>query len=54
VIVIEGAMVLTIGGVEVSATPGHIVRMPGGVAHALDAPEATRMLLVMLREVKAA
>jgi quercetin dioxygenase-like cupin family protein len=54
VIVLEGAMVLTIGGAEVSATPGHIVRMPGGVPHALDAPQAARMLLVMLREVKAA
>ena len=54
VIVLEGAMVLTIGDVQVSATPGRIVRMPGGVPHALDAPEATRMLLVMLREVKTA
>jgi hypothetical protein len=26
--------------------------MPGGVPHALDAPEAARMLLVMLREPK--
>lgn len=54
VVVLDGALVLTIGGVPVHATPGSIVRMPGGVPHALDAPEAaTRMLLVMLREVKA-
>lgn len=52
VMVLEGALVLTIGGVAVRATPGSIVRMPGGVPHALDAPEATRMLLVMLRDVK--
>jgi hypothetical protein len=45
-------MVLTIGGASVRATPGTIVRMPGGVPHALEAGEATRMLLVMLRERK--
>lgn len=52
VMVLEGAMALTIGGTAVRATPGTIVRMPGGVPHALEAPEATRMLLVMLREPK--
>jgi len=52
VIVLEGALVLTIGGVAVPATPGSIVRMPGGVPHAVDAPEGTRMLLVMVRDVK--
>jgi quercetin dioxygenase-like cupin family protein len=52
VIVLEGALVLTIGGVAVRATPGTIVRMPGGVPHAIDAPEPTRMLLVMLRDRK--
>ena len=52
VMVLAGAMVLTIGGAAVRATPGTIVRMPGGVPHALEAPEATRMLLVMLRERK--
>jgi quercetin dioxygenase-like cupin family protein len=52
VMVLEGALVLTIGGVAVPATPGSIVLMPGGVPHALDAPEATRMLLIMLRDVK--
>ena len=54
VIVLEGALSLAIGGVAVPATPGSIVRMPGGVPHAVDAPEATRMLLVMLREIKGA
>jgi quercetin dioxygenase-like cupin family protein len=52
VVVLEGALRLTIGGVAVPATPGSIVRMPGGVPHALHAPAATRMLLIMLREVK--
>lgn len=50
VMVLEGALTLAIGGMRVSATPGTIVRMPGGVPHALEAPEPTRMLLVMLRE----
>jgi quercetin dioxygenase-like cupin family protein len=52
VLVLEGALALTIGGAKVPATPGTIVRMPGGVPHALEAPEPTRMLLVMLREPK--
>ena len=51
VIVLEGALALTIGGVAVSAGPGSVVRMPGGVAHAVEARETTRMLLVMLRDV---
>jgi quercetin dioxygenase-like cupin family protein len=50
VLVLEGALELTIGGAGVRATPGTIVRMPGGVPHALEAPEPARMLLVMLRE----
>jgi quercetin dioxygenase-like cupin family protein len=50
VLVQEGALTLTIGGAKVPANPGTVVRMPGGVPHALDAAEPTRMLLVMLRE----
>jgi quercetin dioxygenase-like cupin family protein len=52
VLVQEGSLALTIGGEKVKATPGAIVRMPGGVPHALEAPEPARMLLVMLREPK--
>jgi len=54
VMVLEGGLELTIGSTIVRATPGTIVRMPGGVPHALEAPEPTRMLLVMLREPKQA
>jgi quercetin dioxygenase-like cupin family protein len=50
VMVLEGALTLTIGGTPVQATPGTIVRMPPGVPHALDAAEPTRMLLIMLRD----
>jgi quercetin dioxygenase-like cupin family protein len=49
VLVLSGALDLTIGTNVVRATPGTIVRMPGNVPHAVDAIEATRMLLIMLR-----
>ena len=52
VLVLEGACTLTIGGTPVRAMPGTVVRMPADVPHALDATEATRLLLVMLREPK--
>lgn len=50
VLVLDGALTLTIGGHAVDARPGTVVRMPAGVPHALDASEAARMLLIMLRE----
>lgn len=49
VMVLEGALTLTIGGVAMRAEPGAVVRMPAEIPHALDAPEAARMLLTMLR-----
>jgi quercetin dioxygenase-like cupin family protein len=50
VLVLEGALALTIGGTEVAAVPGTIVRMPANVPHAVEARDApVRMLLVMLR-----
>jgi len=52
VMVLEGACTLTIGGVPVRATPGTVVRMPAAVPHAVEASEATRLLLVMLKEQK--
>ena len=50
VIVLDGRLIVTIGGTPVDAGPGTIVRMPANVPHALDAPERSKMLLVMLRE----
>ena len=50
VLVLDGRLLLTIGGVAVTATPGTVVRMPAGVPHAVDAPEPSRMLLSMLRD----
>ncbi len=53
VLVLEGELTLTIGGAPVKATPGTVVRMPAGVPHAVDAPVAARMLLLMFKEPKA-
>ena len=50
VMVLEGRLTLTIGGKEVLAAAGTIVRMPANVPHAVDSPDASRMLLIMLRE----
>lgn len=50
VLVLAGALTLTIGGSPVRATPGTIVRMPATVPHAVDAPEPARMLLIMLKD----
>ena len=50
VMVLEGGVTLTIGGTPINANPGAIVRMPANVPHAVDAMEASRLLLIMLRE----
>jgi quercetin dioxygenase-like cupin family protein len=47
---LSGALTLTIGGVTVRAAPQTIVLMPANVPHAVRATEASRMLLIMLRE----
>lgn len=53
VLVLDGSLDLTIGSARVTAAPGEIVRLPAGVPHAVDARQAARMLLIMLREPKA-
>ena len=47
---LSGALVLTIGGVDVRTSPQTIVLMPANVPHAVHAREPSRMLLIMLRE----
>lgn len=47
---LSGALVLTIGGLPVRTMPQTIVLMPANVPHAVQATEASRMLLIMLRE----
>jgi quercetin dioxygenase-like cupin family protein len=54
VMVLEGALTLTIGGDAVEATPGTLVRMPADVPHGVDAPVPAVMLLTMLRDRPAA
>jgi quercetin dioxygenase-like cupin family protein len=54
VLVLEGALDLTIGGQRLRAAAGTVTRMPANVPHALEAPVAARMLLLMLREPKEA
>lgn len=53
VLVIDGSLRLTVGGKEVPAAAGTIVRLPAHVPHAVEAHGASQMLLVMLREPKA-
>ena len=49
VLVLDGVLTLTIAGTPVRAASGTIVRMPANIPHAVDAPEACRMLLIMLK-----
>jgi quercetin dioxygenase-like cupin family protein len=50
VIVLEGVFAVTIGSTPIEARAGQIVRLPASVAHAVEAREASRMLLVMIRD----
>lgn len=50
VLVLSGAFVLTVGGTTVTALPGTLTRLPAQVPHAVDAVDASRMLLIMLRD----
>ena len=47
---LSGALVLTIGGVELRTAPQTVVLMPANVPHAVVAAEPSRMMLIMLRE----
>jgi quercetin dioxygenase-like cupin family protein len=47
---VSGAFVLTIDGVAVRTAPQTVVLMPANVPHAVRAAEASRMLLIMLRD----
>jgi quercetin dioxygenase-like cupin family protein len=47
--VLDGAVMLTIGGNEVPAVAGETVLMPANVPHALHATQPFKMLLTMIR-----
>lgn len=52
-LVLEGAITFTIGGTAVEAAEDTIVRLPANVPHGVDAATVSRMLLIMLKDVKA-
>jgi len=47
--VVEGALMVTVGGTQVRAPSGTVVRIPSNVPHALESPGRSKMVLVMLR-----
>jgi quercetin dioxygenase-like cupin family protein len=47
--VLDGEVMLTIGGKDVSAAAGDVVLMPANVPHALHASKRFKMLLTMIR-----
>ena len=53
VVGLDGRLGVTVAGVPAEVGPGAVVRLPAGVPHGVDAPEASRMLLVMLRDASA-
>ena len=54
VFTLSGSLTLTIGGRSVETRPQTVVLMPSNVPHAVRAAEASRMLLIMLREAPSA
>ena len=53
ILVVDGRLSVTVGGQTVQAESGTIVRLPADIPHAVEAPVPARMLLVMLRELRA-
>jgi quercetin dioxygenase-like cupin family protein len=47
--VLEGEMIITIGGKPNTLKAGDVILMPANLPHALDTVKAARMLLVMIR-----
>ena len=52
VLTLSGSLLLTVGGEEVKTAPQTVVLLPADVPHAVRAVEASRMLLIMLRDAK--
>ena len=49
VIVIDGTCEITIGGAPHLLSEGQMIVMPANIAHALEATEAFKMILVMIK-----
>jgi quercetin dioxygenase-like cupin family protein len=54
VVTLSGALSLTVGGRQVDTVPQTVVLLPANVPHAVHPKEASRMLLIMLRETPGA
>ena len=52
VLVLDGELRLDVGGAAVVAAPGTVVRLPASVPHAVEARQASRMLLLMLKDAR--
>jgi quercetin dioxygenase-like cupin family protein len=50
--VIDGQLIVTIAGTEYTVGVGEVVLMPGGIPHAVSAPQRAKFLLTMLRTPK--
>jgi quercetin dioxygenase-like cupin family protein len=49
VVVLEGTLMLNIGDTPVRAVSGTVVRIPANAPHAVESPERSKMMLVMLQ-----
>jgi len=49
VVVLEGTLMLNVGGTSVRAASGTVVRIPANIPHAVESRGRSKMLLVMLR-----
>ena len=47
---LEGRLVLTVGGQPIETAPHSVVVMPANVPHAVRALDASRFLLIMLKD----
>ena len=50
--VIDGRVLLTIGGREIEAAAGELILMPANIPHTVFAKERFKMLLIMIKENK--
>jgi len=48
--ILEGKMVVTIGGQQHSLVEGDFILLPPNISHALNAKEKTKLLLTMIKE----
>jgi quercetin dioxygenase-like cupin family protein len=49
VLVLQGRFQITVGGTPIQATEGTVVSLPAGVPHGVEALDASRMLLMMVK-----